>query len=47
MIVKGPSLLGVNLGFVTWHFRFLASSQTLSFLANVVNFPWKQDFMTW
>ena len=46
VIVKGPSLLGANLGFVMWCFRFLALSQTLSFLANRVNFPWKQDFIT-
>ena len=29
-MAKGPSLFGVNLGLVTKHFRFLASSQTLS-----------------
>ena len=30
VIVKGPSLLGVNFGLVMEHFRFLASNHTLS-----------------
>ena len=38
-IVKGPSCLGVNFGLVIEHFKFLASSQTLSPLAKGVN-PW-------
>ena len=46
-MMKGPSLLGANLGFAMWCFKFLASNQTFSPLVNGVNFPWKQDFMTW
>ena len=30
VMVNGPSHLGVNLGLIISHFRFLASSQTLS-----------------
>ena len=30
VMAKGPFLFGANLGLVTEHFRFLASSQTLS-----------------
>ena len=30
MIVNGPSRLGVNIRLIVRHFRFLASSQTLS-----------------
>ena len=30
VMVKGPSLLGVNFGLVTEHFKFRASNQTLS-----------------
>ena len=29
VMVNGPSLLGVNLGLIMRHFRFLASSHTL------------------
>jgi len=29
-MVKGPSCFGANFGLATEHFRFLASSQTLS-----------------
>ena len=36
-IVKGPSYLGVNLGFAIEHLRFLASNQTLLPLAKGVN----------
>ena len=39
MIVKSPSYLRVNLRWAMEHFRFLASSQTLSPLAKGVN-PW-------
>ena len=47
MIVKGPSRLGANLGFMIEHLRFLASSQTLSPLAKGVN-PWLLcEDMTW
>ena len=46
-IMKGPSHLGVNFGFVMDHLRFLASSQTLSPLAKGVN-PWLLcEVMTW
>ena len=46
-IVKGPLCLGVNLGLVMEHFRFLASGQTLSPLVNGVN-PWLlHEDMTW
>ena len=30
VMVKGPSLLGANLGLMICHLRFLASNQTLS-----------------
>ena len=30
VMVKGPSLFGVNFGLVTEHFKFHASSQTFS-----------------
>ena len=32
VMVNGPSLLGVNFGLMMRHFRFLASSHTLSSL---------------
>ena len=46
-IVKGPSLLGVNLGFVMERLRFWASSQTLSPLAKGVNPRLLCEAMTW
>ena len=46
-IVKSPSHLGVNLGFVIEHLRFLASSQTLSPLAKRVNPQLLYEDMTW
>ena len=46
-IVKGPSCLGANLGLVIEHFKFLASSQTLSPLAKGVNPQLLCEDMTW
>ena len=37
VILKGPSRFCANFRLVTFHFRFLASSQTLSPLTNGVN----------
>ena len=37
MILKGPSLLAVNLGSMTSFLRFLASSHTLSLMINGLN----------
>ena len=45
MILKGPSILVVNLGLVTFLLRFLASSQTLSPMMNGVNLDWIQFFI--
>ena len=47
MIVKGPSCLGVNLGLAMEHFKFLASSQTMSPLVNGVNRWLLHEDMTW
>ena len=38
VMTKGPSYLGANFGLVMEHFRFWASSQTLSFFLKGVNF---------
>ena len=38
VMIKGPSLLGVNFRLVMEHFRFYASSQTLSFFLKGTNF---------
>ena len=38
MMTKGPSRLGVNFGLVMEHFKFWASSQTLSPFLKGVNF---------
>ena len=47
MVVKGPSLCGVNLGFAMDLLRFLALSQTLSPLMKGVK-PWLlHEAMTW
>ena len=45
MILKGPSLLAVNLGLTTFLLRFLASSHTLSPVIKGVNLDWMQFFM--
>ena len=37
MILKGPSLLGVNFGWMMFLLRLHASSQTLSVMMNGVN----------
>ena len=47
MIVKGPSHLGANLGLMIECLRFLASSQTLSPLANGVKPQLLCEVMTW
>ena len=46
MIVKGPSRLGVNFGLTTRHFRFWASSQTLSPLAKGLKPRRERELMT-
>ena len=46
-MVKGPSRLGVNLGFMIDRLRFLASSQTLSPLVKGVNSRLFHEDMTW
>ena len=45
MIVKDPSLFGANFGSMMLHFRFWASSQTLSPMLNGTNFDWIQHFI--
>ena len=47
VMVKGPSLFGANLGLVMEHFRFLASSQTLSPFSKGLKLQWFLDNMTW
>ena len=46
-MAKGPSLFRTNLGLVTEHFRFLASSQTLSPFSKGLKLRWFLDDMTW
>ena len=46
VMVKGPSLLGVNFRLVMEHFRFCASSQTLSPFLKGTNFCQVRAAMT-
>ena len=43
--LKGPSLLAVNLGLMTFLLRFLASSHTFSPVIKGVDLDWMQLFM--
>ena len=45
-MVNGPSRLGVNFGLMIRHFRFLASSQTLSPLTKGLNPLQEREDMT-
>ena len=46
VIVNSPSHLGVNFGLMIRRFRFWASSQTLSPLANSLKPLWEREFIT-
>ena len=46
VMVNGPSHLGVNFGLIIRHFRFLASSQTLSPLTKDLKFLREWEDMT-
>ena len=45
-MVKGPSLLGANLGLMICYLRFLASNQTLSPLEKGVKRWWVHEAIT-
>ena len=46
VIVKGPSRLGANFGLMIRHFRFRASSQTLSPLTKGLKLRREHELMT-
>ena len=46
MMVNSPSLLEVNFGLAIEHFRFLASSHTLSPLEKGLKPLWEREDMT-
>ena len=46
VMVNGPSRLGANFGLMVRHFKFLASSQTLSPLMKGLNPLWEWEDMT-